>query len=155
LGADNVAEAAIRSAATAIQEAQASAAFAVANVVWGVTTDRATAAADNALDNVGSAAFHAATADNAPSAAKARDAEYAGQTCLLRDIFGNPFHVVSVAPSWLRWNDAVIVRLAQAAYNERILPTGTLDNARLAVLADALEEAGCTDAQILGHLRDD
>jgi hypothetical protein len=53
----------------------------------------------------------------------------------------------------LTWNDATVIRLAQVAYDERILPAGTLDNARLADLADALEEAGCTDAQILTHLR--
>ena len=34
------------------------------------------------------------------------------------------------------------------------MPAGTLDPHRLAVLADALEEAGCTDPDILGHLRD-
>jgi hypothetical protein len=44
-------------------------------------------------------------------------------------------------------------RLAQAAYVERLLPSGRLDNARLAVLSDALEEAGCTDDSILSHLR--
>jgi hypothetical protein len=38
-------------------------------------------------------------------------------------------------------------------YLKRHLPAGTLDNARLAVLADALEESGCQDVQILGHLR--
>src|SRR5262249_4349761 len=36
---------------------------------------------------------------------------------------------------------------------ERSLPQGTLDTVRLAVLADALEEAGCTDAEVLGHCR--
>jgi hypothetical protein len=46
-----------------------------------------------------------------------------------------------------------VVRLAQAAYEERHLPAGTLDDGRLAVLADALEEAGCTDTDIVGHLR--
>jgi hypothetical protein len=72
---------------------------------------------------------------------------------LVLDIFGNPFRPVSIPPAVLAWNDAVVVRLAQAAYDERLLPAGTLDNTRLAVLADALEEAGCTDADILGHLR--
>jgi hypothetical protein len=47
----------------------------------------------------------------------------------------------------------VVVCLAQAAYENRQLPPGLLDNARLAVLADALEEAGCQDPVILGHLR--
>ena len=36
------------------------------------------------------------------------------------------------------------------AYDDRALPSGHLDPARLAVLADALED---TDEQILGHLR--
>jgi hypothetical protein len=45
-------------------------------------------------------------------------------------------------------------RLAEAAYEERSLPEGTLDAARLAILADALEDAGCTDTDILGHLRE-
>jgi hypothetical protein len=33
------------------------------------------------------------------------------------------------------------------------LPSGHLDPARLAVLADALEDADCTDEAILAHLR--
>jgi hypothetical protein len=75
------------------------------------------------------------------------------QCDLLRDIFGNPFRPVALAPAVLTWNDATVVRLAHATYDERKLPGGTLDNGRLAVLADALEEAGCSDAEILGHLR--
>jgi hypothetical protein len=75
--------------------------------------------------------------------------------CLfLRDIFGNPFRATpTIGPSLLRWNSGMVPRLAQAAYDARLLPAGHLDAARLAVLADALEEAGCTDADILGHLR--
>jgi hypothetical protein len=38
-------------------------------------------------------------------------------------------------------------------YEERDLPSGHLDAARLGVLADMLEEAGCSDPQLLGHLR--
>jgi hypothetical protein len=79
--------------------------------------------------------------------------EKAAQASLYRCIFGNPFRPVSLDPAILAWNDAVVVRLAQAAYKERQLPAGTLDNCRLAVLADALEEAGCTDAEALSHLR--
>ncbi|MCI0456355.1 MAG: hypothetical protein L0Z62_05185 [Gemmataceae bacterium] len=74
-------------------------------------------------------------------------------TSLLRDLFGNPFRPVAVDPSWLTWYGGTVLRLAQATYHERHLPEGTLDSPRLAVLADALEEAGCTDADILGHLR--
>ena len=43
--------------------------------------------------------------------------------------------------------------MAEAAYEQRELPAGTLDPARLTVLADALEDAGCADADLLGHLR--
>jgi hypothetical protein len=46
-----------------------------------------------------------------------------------------------------------IPKLAQAIYDDRDLPSGHLDHTRLAILADALEDAGCTDAQLLGHLR--
>jgi hypothetical protein len=69
---------------------------------------------------------------------------------LLRDLFGNPFRPVSLDPTW---RTPPVTALAQAAYEERILPAGTLEPTRLAVLADALEEAGCDNADILGHLR--
>jgi len=80
-------------------------------------------------------------------------AERAAQCDLLRDLFGNPFRPATLNPTVLAWNDAIVVRLARAAYDERHLPAGTLDDGLLAVLADALEEAGCNDADILGHLR--
>lgn len=79
--------------------------------------------------------------------------EASRQSDLLREILANPYRPVAVCLDILRWNDAVVVRLAQAAYDERHLPAGTLDNGRLAILADALEEAGCTEADILDHLR--
>jgi hypothetical protein len=69
---------------------------------------------------------------------------------LVRDVFGNPFRSVAINPVWLT---PTVTSLATAAYNERSLPSGELDSSRLAVLADALEKTGCTDADILGHLR--
>jgi hypothetical protein len=79
----------------------------------------------------------------------------AWQTDLLRDIFGNPFRLLSPpAPSLLRWNDGIILKMANAIYENRELPSGHLEPSRLAVLADALEEAGVTDADLLQHLRD-
>jgi hypothetical protein len=68
---------------------------------------------------------------------------------LLRDIF-NPFRPSTIGPAW---QTAQVVALAQAAYDQLELPAGTLDLTRLAVLADALEEAGCTDQTVLDHLR--
>jgi hypothetical protein len=76
--------------------------------------------------------------------------EKAAQVELLRDILGSLFRPVSVSPACLT---PPVVALAQAAYDQREMPAGTLDVARLAVLADALEEAGCTDSNLLGHLR--
>jgi hypothetical protein len=75
------------------------------------------------------------------------------QSDLLRDIYGNPFRPASLATAVLTWNDAIVVRLARAAYDERDMPSGHLDNVRLAMLADSLEEAGCRDPDILGHCR--
>jgi hypothetical protein len=69
---------------------------------------------------------------------------------LLRDVVGNPFHKVVVDPVWL---NPTVSSLAQAAYEGLSLPEGTLDPPRLVVLADALEDAGCTNADLLDHLR--
>jgi hypothetical protein len=82
--------------------------------------------------------------------------EYARQADLLRDIIGNPFRPTpSPAPAVLAWRDRLIPRLAEDAYEERRLPEGTLDPARLGILADALLDAGCADDDLLAHLRSD
>src|SRR5262249_9170297 len=75
------------------------------------------------------------------------------QAYLLREVVGNPSRPPPLDPAWLAWNGATVKRLAQEAYTERLLPSGHLDPARLAVLADALEDAGCDDAVLLEHLR--
>jgi hypothetical protein len=69
---------------------------------------------------------------------------------LLHCVVGNPFRPVTASPAW---QSPQVVGLAQAAYEERELPAGTLDVARLAVLADALEDAGCDQPELLNHLR--
>jgi hypothetical protein len=73
-----------------------------------------------------------------------------GEPDLLRDIFGNPFRPVGINSAWL---SPTVTNLATAAYEERAMPSGELDAVRLAVLADALEDAGCNNADILAHLR--
>jgi len=70
------------------------------------------------------------------------------QTVLLRDVFGNPFGPATVNACWIAWHDGTIVRLAQSIYEERAFD-------RLPVLADALEDAGCDNADILNHCRSD
>lgn len=71
------------------------------------------------------------------------------QCVLLRDIF-NPFRPITINSSW---QTPTILALAQSAYDNRDLPAGTLQMDRLAVLADALEEAGCDSEEVLNHLR--
>jgi hypothetical protein len=53
----------------------------------------------------------------------------------------------------LAWNDGTVPRLAQGIYEDRKLPDGTLDNSRLAILADALLDTGCEDEGLMAHLR--
>jgi hypothetical protein len=81
--------------------------------------------------------------------------ERAGQVALFFDVFGPAVlrPLPALHPKWLAWKEGLVRGLAEAAYEERCLPEGTLDPARLVVLADALEEAGCTEAELLGHLR--
>jgi hypothetical protein len=69
---------------------------------------------------------------------------------LIRDIFGNPFRPILLDPAR---RTPTVVSLAQAAHDRRSLSESTLDPLRLAVLADALEDVGCTDPAILDHLR--
>jgi hypothetical protein len=75
-----------------------------------------------------------------------QEAERVLQCEILRDFFGDPFRSVAVEPSWLTWNDGTVPKLAQAIYDERAFD-------RLPILADTLEEARCTNADILGHCR--
>src|SRR5579871_659937 len=62
---------------------------------------------------------------------------------VLQDLFGNPFRPASIAPACLT---PEVVALAQTIYD-----TYAFD--RLPVLADALEEAGCDNPEILNHCR--
>jgi hypothetical protein len=118
-----------------------------ANAVYAVTCagvgwDFARCAAEEAVEAVGVAAREEMSA--------AKVIEVSAQLALLRCVFGNPFWAVEAEPAW---RTQTVMALAQAAYEERELPAGTLDPARLAVLADALEEGSCTAGELLGHLR--
>jgi hypothetical protein len=68
------------------------------------------------------------------------------QCDLLREIVGNPWRPVAVEPVWLSWNGGAVPMLAQGIYDERAFD-------RLPILADALEDAGCSDRDILDHCR--
>jgi hypothetical protein len=81
---------------------------------------------------------------------KDRAYELANQCSLLREIFGNPFRPLTLNNSWLT---PTVTSLAQGIYDERQLPSGHLDNQRMGILADALEENGCDNTDILNHCR--
>jgi hypothetical protein len=67
---------------------------------------------------------------------------------LLRDVLHDPFRPPPAPPErgWLTWRGGTVAQLARVVYDE-----GRFDD--LPVLADALEEAGCADAVVLGHCR--
>lgn len=69
--------------------------------------------------------------------------EWKVQGDLFRDIFGNPFRPVTLDPEWLT---STVTALARHMYD-------SLDFTAMPILADALEEVGCENADILSHCR--
>jgi hypothetical protein len=65
------------------------------------------------------------------------------QVALLHDIFGNPFRPVTLNSAWRTSN---VTALAQSIYDDRAFD-------RMPILADALEDAGCDNADMLNHCR--
>jgi hypothetical protein len=63
------------------------------------------------------------------------------QLGLLRDVAGNPFRRPSFDPAW---RTPAVVRLAQEVYMDRVFD-------QMPLLADALQDVGCDDEQILSH----
>jgi hypothetical protein len=70
-------------------------------------------------------------------------AERAAQCQLLRDIFHGPCRAIHFQS---RWRTDAVLSIASAIYRDRQFE-------RLPVLADALEYAGCSEPELLGHLR--
>jgi hypothetical protein len=68
----------------------------------------------------------------------------ASQAALFRDIVGNPFRPITFSSSW-RTDTAIL--LARQMYKER-------DFSAMPILADALQDAGCDNPDILDHCRD-
>jgi hypothetical protein len=69
------------------------------------------------------------------------------QCDLLRDLVGNPFRRVTVDPAWRGWRGGLLMSMADRIYQAR-------DFSDLPVLADALEEAGCTEPEMPRHCRE-
>lgn len=73
----------------------------------------------------------------------ATNAEHSAQAELLREIIGDPFRPIAIDPAHLT---PAIIDLAQTIYNIRKFE-------KMPELADALEHAGCRNADILDHCR--
>ena len=112
------------------------AAYATAYAAADATT-AARAAATAAYADV-NGTYVAANATNATNAAV--------QASLLREIFGNPFRPSIIDPAWWQWDDGCIANMVLSAYKEECWDT-------LPIIADALEDAGCTSQPLLEHLR--
>jgi hypothetical protein len=96
---------------------------------------------------VGSNAAEAAgDAGDEDQSTTAHYSERVAQARLLRELFGNPFRSVTANRAWLGWNDGTVGKIARVVYQERCF-------AEMPVLADALEEAGCADGDLLAHCR--
>ncbi len=54
--------------------------------------------------------------------------------------------VIRLDPAVLAWNGGAVAKLASSIHADRAFE-------RLPLLADALEDAGCTDVELLVHLR--
>src|SRR5262249_20210872 len=126
-------------------------------LVWSFTAPppahlTAASAASTVVNPTRYSAWNAARAVAEPGRAAHRR-ERQAQADLLREVVGNPCRTVAVEPGWLTGAGGVVPRLARAIYDEGPRPDGTLDPARLGVLADALEDAGCSDRALLDHLR--
>jgi hypothetical protein len=108
---------------------------------------RAARAACAASSNSWETAWAAGLAMKIHGGEKHWDAERQAQTELIRDIIGPlPFRSITLDPAWLTWHGSLLVSMAQQMYDSR-------DFSDMLVLADALEEAGCHDQEILGHCR--
>jgi hypothetical protein len=70
-------------------------------------------------------------------------AQFRAEAEVLKDILGNPFRPITLDPTWL---SSDVVSIAQMIYEDRAFD-------RMPEVADALDEAGCHDADLLGHCR--
>jgi hypothetical protein len=68
-------------------------------------------------------------------------AEAHPEATLVREIFGDPFRPVKAEPEWLTSD---VVALARDIYAKRAFD-------RMGILADALQDAGCDNTDVLGH----
>jgi hypothetical protein len=72
------------------------------------------------------------------------ESEEACQCALLRDLVGDTPRTPQLHSDWLAWNRGCVVELARMIHEQR-------SYGDLPILGDALQDAGCTDPNILNH----
>jgi hypothetical protein len=95
-------------------------------------------------DGINMAIFHVACARDPSTHARAVAVD-SFLTDIVRDILGNPFRPVIADPSWLT---STVVALAAQMYESR-------DFSAMPILADALQDVGCENEDVLNHCRGD
>lgn len=77
---------------------------------------------------------------------------------LLREIYGNPYRPRKIVAEWLGGGwlqpDGAMFAVPESARGIAAAVRADQGFGRLPVLADALEDAGCTDAEVLAHCRE-
>jgi hypothetical protein len=132
--ADKVVEAELRIAAVHNDEHPSWIAYFMAQAAWMIADPFS---AEDVVSSLTDAARLAKLQNDEPNA----------QVALLRNIFGNLFRLTVLEPSWLRWNDLTVPRIAEGIYEDRAFE-------RLPILADALLDAGCDNDDIIQHCRE-
>jgi len=77
------------------------------------------------------------------TARKVEGMELDSQAHLLREVIGNPFRPITILPEW---RTSTVIALATGIYAEKAFD-------RMPILADALQDTGCDNEDILNHYR--
>jgi hypothetical protein len=93
--------------------------------------------ADHRCDAGAQSSFLASHSDDIP-------AEWLHQSVLVRCVFGNPFNRVTFSTDW---RTSTVLALARTMYESR-------EFSAMPILADALQDAGCDDEEVLNHCRE-
>jgi hypothetical protein len=146
---DALATAAYPGADDAILQAAEAVRDIAGKAVWEAAIAAArTASVQGAWYAAGGGSYYSGRAVEFSAGAPLAELECRDQCRLLRCVLGNPFHTPAPPrPAWLAWNDGTVRKLARTVYDERRFGD-------LPILADALEDAGCADADLLDHLRE-
>jgi hypothetical protein len=78
--------------------------------------------------------------------ADALAAEHGEQVTFIRCLCSPLFRTVTLNPAWLTWNGSTVPKISQGIHDEQAFD-------RMPILADALQDAGCTEQTILDHCR--